>query len=509
MDYELLHFWFNFMKDYWFGCPSEIDELITKKYKNYLDVKFNETLDLELEDKIILSRIILFDQIPRHIYRNNKDEIRKYDLKARLVLEKSGILDKLELLTQEERCFALLPWRHTFEEDKLIKCLKLVTEWRDEDPNNSMYRRFYQATIKALSAINNKKNLLYKTTNKNYFSILDKKVIHIINEKDDTDNTNTSLLSNNYLLKTFRDNIKPLIDKLNQKNILISVSGGVDSMVSLYLAKYAFPDKNVKAISINYANRQDQYLEIDMVNNFCQKLEIPHYVREITEIKRTRDSDREFYESITREIRFDSYKSLDGLVVLGHNLDDSLENIFSNIKKKRNYDNLFGMDLYSKEKDVNIARPLLKISKKQIIEFANEFYIPYTYDSTPAWSERGKLRDELIPFINNFDPSILLGLIELSNNYKEIYKIYNGILPSIEYNENSCLVYNKEIYILDYWKKIFTKIALHYKIEFIKNKSLIHMIEQLKNNSLHRITLSKNMICQLDIKTNNLLVLIN
>ena len=505
MDNELIHFWFNFMKDYWFGCPSEIDELITKKYKDYLDVKFNEALDLELEDKIILSRIILFDQIPRHIYRNNKDEIKKYDLKARLILEKSGILDKLELLREEERCFALLPWRHTFEEDKLIKCLKLVTEWREEDFSNSMYRRFYQATIKALSTINNKKDLLYKTTNKNYYSILDKKVIHIMN---DTDNTDTNSLLNNYLLKIFRDNIKPLID--NQENILISVSGGVDSMVCLYLAKYAFPDKNIKAISINYANRQEQYLEIDMVNNFCQKLEIPHYVREITEIKRTRDSDREFYESITREIRFDSYKSLNGLVILGHNLDDSLENIFSNIKKKINYDNLFGMNLYSKEKDVNIARPLLKISKKQIIEFANEFYIPYTCDSTPSWSERGKLRDELIPFMNNFDPSILLGLIELTNNYKEIYKIYNGILPLVEYNEKSCLITNNNnIYILDYWKKIFTKIVLHYKIEFVKNKSLIHMIEQLKNNSLHRITLSKNMICQLDIKTNNLLVLIN
>ena len=127
MDNELLYFWFNYMKDYWFNCPSEIDELITTKYKDYLDEKFNETTELELEDKIILSRIILFDQIPRHIYRNNKDEIKKYDLKARLILEKSGILDKLELLTQEERCFALLPWRHTFEEDKLIKCLRLVT----------------------------------------------------------------------------------------------------------------------------------------------------------------------------------------------------------------------------------------------------------------------------------------------------------------------------------------------------------------------------------------------
>ena len=133
------------------------------------------------------------------------------------------------------------------------------------------------------------------------------------------------------------------------------------------------------------------------------------------------------------------------MVILGHNLDDSLENIFSNIKKKQNYNNLFGMDLYSKEKDVHIARPLLKISKKQIIEFANEFYIPYTYDSTPSWSERGKLRDELIPFMNNFDPSILLGLIELTNNYKEIYneqkQLFNTSIKALPISRQRKLIF--------------------------------------------------------------------
>jgi tRNA(Ile)-lysidine synthase TilS/MesJ len=167
------------------------------------------------------------------------------------------------------------------------------------------------------------------------------------------------------------------------------------------------------------------------------------------------------------------------------------------------------MEISSQEKDVCIARPLLKISKDQIIKFAKEYNIPFTYDSTPPWSERGKLRDELIPFMNRFDTTILAGLIELADNYKQIYSVYNGILPKIEYYNTYCLVcMENPVYILDYWKKIFTNIALHYKITFVKNKSIIHMIEQLNNNNLGRLTLSKNIICQLDCQTNNLIIFI-
>jgi len=498
-DYlKLLDFWFGENKDYWFGCPKIIDIKIKNKYQKLLNIQVEENYDsnnLIIDKHIILSKIILCDQISRHIYRDNKEEINKYDKISLNIIEKSKILSIIEDFNPEERCFLLLPYRHTFNESYLKICIDYITLWRHVK-DQSIYKRFYQATIKALSKIYNNKELLYSSTinysDLDILNILDKKSINNINSFNIC-----NINDKNNLYDIFSNNIP----KNYSGNLIVSISGGVDSMICLFLLKkLSIENKNILpiAVSINYKNRLQQDIEIYMVNKICNILEIPHYVRQIEEIQRTRDCDRSFYENITREIRFDCYSSLGGSVILGHNLDDSLENIFSNIKKKKNYDNLFGMEINSIEKNVNIVRPLLNIPKKNIIEYANVNNIPYIYDSTPSWCERGLLRDTFIPFIENFDKNILYGLIELSNNYKEIYKIYEKTIPKIEYYEKYCIVENNNIFFFDYWKKILTIISNKYNYTFVKNKSIYHMIKRFKENNNKRITLSKNIIMQIN-----------
>jgi len=355
IDLELLDFWFGFMRDKWFGCSltekcehfsvkqhkgtEDIDQLIRSKYQTYMEQMINKPIEelCTVDDKINLSRIILFDQISRHVHRSDKTLIKAYDLVAQSILTNSGILSRLDKLNPESRCFALLPWRHTFEPDLLHKCVDFVCAWRHLEPSQPMYRRFYQATIKALASYYNKQHLLYTfDPNRLWDSILDpnspRKFIKSSSIKSD-------------LIQIFKSNVKP--GPIG--DLVISVSGGVDSMVCLVLAKLCYPDALIKAISINYANRPEQELEINMVGSVCYELGMLHYVRTISEIKRTRDLDRDFYETITREIRFDCYTEIclsdQTPVVLGNNQDDSIENIFSNIKKKKNYGNLFGMDL--------------------------------------------------------------------------------------------------------------------------------------------------------------------
>ena len=144
------------------------------------------------------------------------------------------------------------------------------------------------------------------------------------------------------------------------------------------------------------------------------------------------------------------------------------------------------------ENNVEILRPLLNISKAEIFEFAKEFNVPFTYDSTPKWADRAKMRDILIPQIKKFNPLILDGLIELSNNFKEFYSVYNKCMPNIIYEENHCIVENKDIFFLDYWKNIFTKISLYYKLPFIKNKSVQYFIDNIKSGN--RITLNIHFV---------------
>ena len=97
----LLPFWFYTMKKHWFGCPPEIDELVFNTWNRELILEYEETENIYEN----LSKIILYDQISRHIlrYTNQKDKQTYYDSKALGMFETSGMLYKLEELNEEDQ----------------------------------------------------------------------------------------------------------------------------------------------------------------------------------------------------------------------------------------------------------------------------------------------------------------------------------------------------------------------------------------------------------------------
>lgn len=508
---ELVSYWF-LNPDIWFGCSTEIDEHIKHKYFELLIYTKDKNIEYQLFDNLdneevfqinskqILSRIILLDQISRHVYRTEKENIIEFD---HLVLQYVHLFESyLIKMNPEERCFILLPYRHTFQKDYVDKVLNYIQTWHSENPEVAIYRRFYIATLQSLGKINSKLQSDIEFTSSTIYSNKDVNVV-----------LDTQSPRFEDMFKPFEESILTLpiylefsaiLDSLlkpQENKILISISGGVDSMVCSYLAYIWNITKSNKYIidfiTINYENRIEQNNEIYMVNEWCKRLGFRHYVRHIYEIKRSRDYDRDIYESITRDIRFQMYKNLEGIVLLGHNKDDSLENVFSNIKKKRSYRNLYGMSPRSEEKEVQILRPLLKVWKKDIIQFAKDFHIPFVYDSTPSWSERGKMRDILIPQIMEFDGEIIEGMFSMVDNFREIYEIYEKMTPTIIFEEEQCYYRNQNIYFYEYLKKIVYQIMDYYSLKPIKNKSILNMSEELKRKNINRITLSKELIVQL------------
>jgi hypothetical protein len=69
---------------------------------------------------------------------------------------------------------------------------------------------------------------------------------------------------------------------------------------------------------------------------------------------------------------------------------------------------------------------MLQYAKSDITKWSDTIGIPYLEDSTPAWSQRGKMRDVLVPQIEAFNPNILKGLhafIEHTKIQDQNYKI--------------------------------------------------------------------------------------
>jgi tRNA(Ile)-lysidine synthetase-like protein len=266
--------------------------------------------------------------------------------------------------------------------------------------------------------------------------------------------------------------------------LTLSLSGGVDSMVSLYLAKCIFK-RDVIAVHINYGNRETANDEEEMIAWYCEKLQIPFYVRRITEITRTRDYNREFYEEITRKIRFSAYRELGRPVVLGHNQTDCEENIIHNLKKRQNFSNLIGMREDCVIDGVQIIRPMLSVSKEEMYRIANHFGIPYFANSTPAWSERGIAREKILPQIPD---NVRSGLLALSAYIFNIDEVFNEMVNSIEIREvRDTLVFETSLINEAVYGRIFSKRNIR-----ISHKALEYTVSRFRNGKANeRVRLNR------------------
>ena len=165
---EIYNFWFD-NQTYWFGCPPEFDNLIIQKYKSFLLDQLNDIFIYQypIHQKIIFVKILLYDQLSRHIFRNEKENIKICDVKANQLFIQYDILKHIEIYEKpEERCFLLMPLRHSFELKNIYTCLDLVNKWIQEH-YHKMYERFIKASCKKIYELNKEKIIHYNISNHN------------------------------------------------------------------------------------------------------------------------------------------------------------------------------------------------------------------------------------------------------------------------------------------------------------------------------------------------------
>ena len=447
----LLNVWFDKRNEkIWFNSTEEDDKSLALMFESYFNSELDINSELELNSELIvkkmskydefrytLSKIILNDQIQRHISRYKKLEYDEKYLNESLkysihILYRFTIEEIIEYSEPKNIPFILLPFRHT-KKKYYIEYALCILNMISEKVKSPYIDRFRNQSLKSLSTFN------YPEVPEKLTDLKINKIKTIL-DKDSFDILLTRTIDPNYtepIVKTLSEQIK----KYNFKNITVSISGGKDSMVLITILKLLQLKHgyNLNAIHINYMNRKESLYDEYLVTLYVKEiLNIPLYIRRITELKRSRKSkDREFYEKFTKDIRFNSYKyvtnkSEQNCVTLGHNNDDTIENIITNIKNSTNLDNLKGMKDLQKIYNVSIWRPLLNHTKADIESYAKLVRIPFTYDSTPKWSQRGKLRDNVIPELKRFSGDIVQGFVKLSDKISEMdimYKTYT--LPYI------------------------------------------------------------------------------
>ena len=220
--------------------------------------------------------------------------------------------------------------------------------------------------------------------------------------------------------------LKKAFSVFGQAKVAISISGGVDSMLMTRLLVAAKAD--VVAIHIIYGNRKESSAELAFISRFCKLLSVPLYIYKIERLRR--DSvDRAFYEKVTRDIRFHVYRSVGRTVLMGHIQEDVVENIWTNLAKGNNLDNLAKFSPMSEESGVIVCRPWLDIKKALIYKAAADLAVPHLKNTTPSWSNRGKFRERFYEATHlQYGEGVDNKLLEVAMRYKKQAELLDKLL---------------------------------------------------------------------------------
>lgn len=465
---NVYHFWFD-NPSYWIPVSNKdkekVDKIIYEKFYNidYINIT-NKISFLEFDNKTFIGFIIFQDQFFKHFTRHQILQSIKQDFddttiqNIRTTLSQNILytIDKIILQTTEtELIFILMLFKHIKNYKYVIENCLLWCAHNNCSIQEKLYlSKFFNDTYKKMYDF----DYIYKNVILTYQSLypIEFDPVNICDyfpsqfiEQDWLNSLN--LLNPN--IETLSNNLLDTIDTNN--TIIVSLSGGVDSMVTLFLLHNLLINKKiyneVVVCHIVYGNRTESYNEFNFIKYYCSKLNIKLYYYNIEYLTR-KNIDRDFYEKITRDIRFNLYKSVSKYlnadnfsVYLGHIKDDVVENIWSNFSKGQHLFDLKKMKISSIQEGVKIIRPFLNINKSIIFQIAHHCYIPYLKNTTPSWSNRGKFRNRFyeethIQYGDSVDEKIMqvadtlstVGYILDNLIYKPIYKSYNNIEKTID-----------------------------------------------------------------------------
>ena len=187
--------------------------------------------------------------------------------------------------------------------------------------------------------------------------------------------------------------------------ILLTVSGGVDSMVMLSL--FVRSGYRVGVAHCNFQLRGVESEEDEeLVRREAEKYGVPWYNKRFDtkgEMERTGES----MEMAARRLRYAWFDELSRehgytVVAIAHHIDDSIETFFINLLRGTGLRGLTGITTHAGK----LIRPLMFASRKDILEYAVAQHIPYREDSSNRSTKylRNKIRLGLIPRIREINP---------------------------------------------------------------------------------------------------------
>lgn len=223
--------------------------------------------------------------------------------------------------------------------------------------------------------------------------------------------------------RPFLDKVKEGIEKYKMiadgDAVLVGVSGGIDSISLLYSLHYLKDGLNCNLIAA-YANHglrgEQSDREAEFVREIAEELKLPYVVEKIDVLRYMAEKGLS-RQVAARELRYAFFERAArqysaNKIALGHNADDQAETVLMRLLRGSGASGISGMRAVRNNR---IIRPLIEISRDEIISFVRESGLRYVEDSSNLKTDylRNKIRLKLIPLLKReYNPNIMAILRE-------------------------------------------------------------------------------------------------
>jgi len=222
------------------------------------------------------------------------------------------------------------------------------------------------------------------------------------------------------MLTNFENHLNKNFSFLKEKKLLLATSGGIDSMVLLYLFHQL--NYNVAVAHCNFQLRSDESdADEYFVDQECKKLKIKLFTIKFDTLLFAKNHKLSI-QLAARKLRYDWFyeileKEKYDYILTAHHLDDSLETFLINLSRGTGLEGLTGIP-YQNNK---IVRPLLAFSKNDIEILAQEINIQWREDSSNTSDKylRNKLRHDVIPILKSLNTNLLTSFEKTLENLKQ------------------------------------------------------------------------------------------
>lgn len=274
------------------------------------------------------------------------------------------------------------------------------------------------------------------------------------------------------MIEAFKHFIKEKNLCTQKEKILLTVSGGVDSIVMLDLFKEA--GYNFALAHCNFKLRgEESDGDEKFVRFLSEKYEVQGFFKSFDTLNYVEEN-RCSVQEAARELRYSRFEELsleNGFekIAVAHHLDDQLETFFINLFRGSGVKGLKGIPVQRGK----IIRPLLFASRKEIELYAENRKLKFRSDSSNASDKylRNKVRHNLLPVLKELKPGFEDRLIQSL----ELLKEDNEVLQTLLFGQKKVLFKNegdKELVKIDLVKHLSPAVFYYLFAGFGFNRSV-------------------------------------